>query len=83
MNQRLEQMERRNATLEEELVEKTAAKIGSEFEYLKERLTPEFFQRFDKAMNTLSTLHYDLEVIKIQSTHTATLKDVEEVDHKF
>lgn len=51
--------------MEDKIVEKAAQRMAKDFEYLLARLSPDFFQRFDKALNTLSTLHYDLEVLKI------------------
>lgn len=34
-------------------------------------------------MNALSTIHYDLEVVKMQASHSATKKDLDSVDNKF
>ena len=57
--------------------------LKGEFEYMKTRFSPQFVQRVDKALNALSTLSYDVEVVKMTTSHAAMKKDLDVVEQKF
>ena len=54
--------------------------LKGEFEYMKTRFSPQFVQRVDKALNALSTLSYDVEVVKMTTSHAAMKKDLDVVE---
>ena len=41
--------------------------LKGEFEYMKTRFSPQFVQRVDKALTNITTMTYDLEVVKMTS----------------
>ena len=57
--------------------------LKGEFEYMKTRFSPQFVQRVDKALNALSTLSYDVEVVKMTTSHAAMKKDLDIVEQKL
>ena len=50
---------------------------------MKTRFSPQFVQRVDKALNALSTLSYDVEVVKMTTSHAAMKKDLDIVEQKL
>ena len=54
--------------------------LKGEFEYMKTRFSPQFVQRVDKALNSLTTLAYDVEVVKMTASHAAMKKDLDMVE---
>ena len=57
--------------------------LKGEFEYMKTRFSPQFVQRVDKALNALSTLAYDVEVVKMTTSHAAMKKDLDVVEQRL
>ena len=57
--------------------------LKGEFEYMKTRFSPQFVQRVDKALNALSTLSYDVEVVKMTTSHAAMKKDLDVVEQRL
>ena len=54
--------------------------LKGEFEYMKTRFSPQFVQRVDKALSNLTTLAYDVEVVKMTASHAAMKKDLDVVE---
>ena len=54
--------------------------LKGEFEYMKTRFSPQFVQRVDKALSNLTTLAYDVEVVKMTTSHAAMKKDLDVVE---
>ena len=54
--------------------------LKGEFEYMKTRFSPQFVQRVDKALSNLTTLAYDIEVVKMTTAHAAMKKDLDMVE---
>ena len=54
--------------------------LKGEFEYMKTRFSPQFVQRVDKALTNITTMTYDLEVVKMTSQHCAMKKDLDMVE---
>ena len=50
---------------------------------MKTRFSPQFVQRVDKALNALSTLSYDVEVVKMTTSHCAMKKDLDVVEQRM
>ena len=57
--------------------------LKGEFEYMKTRFSPQFVQRVDKALSNLTTLAYDVEVVKMTTTHAAMKKDLDMVEQRL
>ena len=57
--------------------------LKGEFEYMKTRFSPQFVQRVDKALNALSTLSYDVEVVKMTTSHAAMKKDLDVIEQRL
>ena len=57
--------------------------LKNEFEYMKTRFSPQFVQRVDKALNAISTIQYDMEVVKMTTQHAAMKKDLDLVEQKL
>ena len=57
--------------------------LKSEFEYMKTRFSPQFVQRVDKALQKLQTLAYDIEVVKMTTSHAAMKKDLDVVEQRL
>ena len=57
--------------------------LKGEFEYMKTRFSPQFVQRVDKALSSLTTLAYDVEVVKMTTTHAAMKKDLDMVEQRL
>lgn len=50
---------------------------------MKTRFSPQFVQRVDKAMTQLTTLTYDVEVVKMTTSHAAMKKDLDSVEQRL
>lgn len=50
---------------------------------MKTRFSPQFVQRVDKALSSLTTLAYDVEVVKMTTTHAAMKKDLDMVEQRL
>lgn len=57
--------------------------LKGEFEYMKTRFSPQFVQRVDKALTSLTTLAYDVEVVKMTASHAAMKKDLDMVEQRL
>ena len=57
--------------------------LKGEFEYMKTRFSPQFVQRVDKALSNLTTLAYDIEVVKMTTAHAAMKKDLDMVEQRL
>ena len=57
--------------------------LKAEFEYMKTRFSPQFVQRVDKALSNLTTIQYDLEVMKMTTSHAAMKKDLDMVEQRL
>lgn len=57
--------------------------LKGEFEYMKTRFSPQFVQRVDKALSNLTTLAYDVEVVKMTASHAAMKKDLDLVEQRL
>ena len=57
--------------------------LKGEFEYMKTRFSPQFVQRVDKALSSLTTLAYDVEVVKMTTSHAAMKKDLDMVEQRL
>lgn len=57
--------------------------LKGEFEYMKTRFSPQFVQRVDKALSNLTTLAYDIEVVKMTTAHSAMKKDLDMVEQRL
>ena len=57
--------------------------LKGEFEYMKTRFSPQFVQRVDKALSNLTTLAYDVEVVKMTTSHAAMKKDLDVVEQRL
>jgi len=57
--------------------------LKGEFEYMKTRFSPQFVQRVDKALSSLTTLAYDVEVVKMTASHSAMKKDLDMVEQRL
>ena len=57
--------------------------LKGEFEYMKTRFSPQFVQRVDKALSNLTTLAYDVEVVKMTTSHAAMKKDLDMVEQRL
>ena len=57
--------------------------IKGEFEYMKTRFSPQFVQRVDKALSSLTTIAYDVEVVKMTASHAAMKKDLDLVEQRL
>ena len=51
--------------------------LRGEFEFLKTRFSPAFVQRVDKALANFQTIAYDVEVVKMTTSHVAMKKDLD------
>ena len=51
--------------------------IQGEFEYMKTRFSPQFVQRVDKAVSSLQTIAFDIDLIKMTTSHAAMKKDLD------
>ena len=47
---------------------------------MKTRFSPQFVQRVDKSMQKLQTIAYDVEVVKMTTSHAAMKKDLDLVE---
>ncbi len=50
---------------------------------MKTRFSPQFVQRVDKALSNLTTLAYDVEVVKMTTSHAAMKKDLDVVEQRL
>lgn len=50
---------------------------------MKTRFSPQFVQRVDKALTNLTTLAYDVEVVKMTASHAAMKKDLDMVEQRL
>ena len=50
---------------------------------MKTRFSPQFVQRVDKSLTQLTTLAYDLEVVKMTASHAAMKKDLDLVEQRL
>ena len=50
---------------------------------MKTRFSPQFVQRVDKALSQLTTLTYDIEVVKMTTSHAAMKKDLDSVEQRL
>jgi hypothetical protein len=57
--------------------------LKKDVEFLKLKLSPVFIAKIEKAVGQLSTLHYDLEVLKMTTSSCATKKELEFLDGKL
>ena len=57
--------------------------LKGEFEYMKTRFSPQFVQRVDKALSNLTTIAYDVEVVKMTTSHAAMKKDLDLVEQRL
>ena len=63
--------------------EEALLELKGEFEYMKTRFSPQFVQRVDKSMTQLTSLAYDLEVVKMTTCHAAMKKDLDMVEQRL
>jgi hypothetical protein len=57
--------------------------MTKEFNIMRTKFSPQFVQRIEKTMQNLSTVTYDIEVIKMAQTQAASKKDVSEVEFRL
>lgn len=50
---------------------------------MKTRFSPQFVQRVDKALSNLTTIAYDVEVVKMTTSHAAMKKDLDLVEQRL
>ena len=63
--------------------EEGLTELKGEFEYMKTRFSPQFMQRVDKSLAQINAIQYDLEVVKMTTSHAAMKKDLDMIEQRL